>query len=293
MRYGVFFPTTVIGNDPADHKAFAQQAEAMGFAYVAAPDHVVQAGVPIADDWRAQYTKDFPHHEPMVMFAFMAAVTETIRFQTAVLILSQRPTALVAKQAAELDVVSGGRAELGVGIGWNELEFTALDQTFRNRGRRVEEQIEVMRKLWTEELVTYQGEWHKIEAAGLAPMPVQRPVPVWVGAFVDAAVERAGRVADGWLVSPMHGPRDDETQRLTDIYYEAGSKAGRSEADLLVGVTVHLGDKGVNALADEVGAWRERGVHQITARTSGSGYCELGQHLEAFARFCEAARPAD
>lgn len=289
MRYGVFFPTTVIGDSPSDHKSFAQNAEALGFDYIASPDHVVQAGVPIADDWRAQYTKDFPHHEPMVMFAFMAAVTEKIRFQTAVLILSQRPSALVAKQAAELDVVSGGRAELGVGIGWNELEFTALDQNFKNRGRRVEEQIEVLRKLWTEELVTFKGEWHEIEAAGLAPMPVQRPIPVWVGAFVAPAVERAGRVADGWLLSPMHGPKDDETSRLTDIYYEAGTKAGRDPADMQIGVTVHLGEKGVNALTDEVGAWRERGVHQITARTSGSGYSELGQHLEAFGRFREAA----
>ena len=285
MRYGVFFPTTMIGDDPATLKAFAQGVEAMGYDYIAAPDHVVQAGVPLAEDWRALYTRDFPHHEPLLLYAFMAAVTERIRLQTAVLILAQRPAVLVAKQAAELDVLSGGRVELGVGIGWNALEFTALDQNFGDRGRRVEEQIEVLRMLWTEPLVNFKGKWHEIESAGLAPMPVQQPIPLWIGAFDPRAVQRAGRLADGWLINPKLGPGDPETQTSIDLYHEAANGAGRDPADLGHGATLHLGERGTNAWVDEVGAWRDKGATQITVRTSGSNYTELQQHLDAFERF--------
>ena len=288
MRYGVFFPTAKIGNDPATLKRFATGVEGQGYEYIAAPDHVVQAGKPIEEGWRAQYTRDFPHHEPLLLFSFMAAATERIRFQTAVLILAQRQAVLVAKQAAQLDVLSGGRAELGIGIGWNELEFTALEQSFRNRGRRVEEQIDVLRRLWTEELVTFKGQWHQIEEAGLAPMPVQRPIPLWIGAFEARAVNRAGRLADGWLVNPRLGPGDEETSRLIHIYHQGAAEAGRDPANLGLGATVHLGDRGANAWVDEVGAWRERGATQITARTSTSDYAALEQHLDAFAAFQEA-----
>jgi probable F420-dependent oxidoreductase len=288
MRYGVFFPTAKIGNDPEALKKLATSTEQMGFDYIAAPDHVVQAGQPIEEGWRAQYTRDFPHHEPLLLFSFMASITSRIRFQTAVLILAQRPAVLVAKQAAELDVLSGGRAELGIGIGWNELEFTALHQNFRDRGRRVEEQIEVMRKLWTEELVTFRGEWHEVTDAGLAPMPVQRPIPLWIGAFAKPAVARAGRLADGWLLKPQLLPADDETHELLGVYREAAASVGRDASTLGLGATLHLNNRGVNAWVDEVGAWNELGATQITVRTSTADYSELQQHLDIFQQFREA-----
>ena len=290
MRYGAFFPTAQIGNDPAVLKTFATSAEAMGYDYIAAPDHVIQSGTPADAGWRAQYTWDFPHHEPLLLFSFMAAVTERIRLQTAVLIVSQRPTVLVAKQAAELDVLSGGRAELGVGIGWNALEFAALGQNFRDRGQRLSEQVELLRALWTEDLVTFEGQWHQVESAGLAPMPVQRPIPIWVGAFEPPAVRRAGRIADGWLLNPRLGPDDEDTTRLLEIFNTGAEEAGRPAGEARFGATIHLGDRGPNAWADEAGAWRERGASQITARTSQSGYTQARQHLEALERFAAAVR---
>lgn len=292
MRYGVFFPTANIGNEPEALKTLATGTESMGFDYIAAPDHVVQAGTPIDEGWRAQYTRDFPHHEPLLLFSFMAAVTKRIRFQTAVLILAQRPAVLVAKQTAELDVLSGGRAELGIGIGWNALEFTALHQNFHNRGKRVEEQIAVLRKLWTEELVDFHGNWHNIDGAGLAPMPIQRPIPLWIGAFAEAAVARAGRVADGWLLKPQLLPGDEETHKLLDVYRDAASSVGRDSASLGIGATLHLNDRGVNAWLDEVGAWQELGATQITVRTSTANYAELSQHMDVFQQFREAIAAA-
>lgn len=288
MRFGVFFPTARIGNDPASHKRFAQRVEALGYDYIAAPDHVIQAGEPLEAGWRAQYTRDFPHHEPFVLYAFMAAVTERIRLQTAVLILSQRQTVLVAKQAAELDVLSEGRLELGVGIGWNALEFTALGENFRNRGRRLEEQVDVLRTLWTTDLVDYDGEWHHIEAAGLAPMPVQQPIPLWIGAFEPRAVQRAGRIADGWLMNPRMLPGDEETTTLLAVYREAAQHAGRDPQTLGLGATMHVVGKGLNALTDEIGGWQERGATQVTVRTSTADFTELDQHLDEFERVREA-----
>ena len=288
MRYGVFFPTAKIGNDPVALKTLATTVEAMGYDFIGAPDHVIQAGQPIEQGWRAQYTRDFPHHEPLLLFAFMACATETLRFQTAVLILAQRPAVLVAKQAAELDVLSGGRLELGIGIGWNALEFTALHQTFGNRGRRVEEQIDVMRKLWTQELVTYNGEWHEVEDAGLAPMPIQRPIPLWIGAFDPRAVARAGRLADGWLLKPQLLPGDAETEQVINVFRDAAVEAGRDVETLGMGATLHLNHGGPNAWVDQVGAWREIGATQITVRTSTADYTELQQHLDAFGEFQQA-----
>jgi probable F420-dependent oxidoreductase len=198
MKIGVSFPTTEIGNDPFVMRDFAQAAEDMGYEYLTAIDHVLQARDPAGEDFRAYYTIDNAFHEPLILFSYLAAVTKKIGFVTAILILPQRPTVLVAKQAAQLDLMSGGRLRLGCGLGWNDLEFEAMDQNFKNRARRVSEQIDVMQQLWTNETITYDGEFHKIEDAGINPLPIQRPIPIWIGAFVDAAIRRAGRVA--WLI---------------------------------------------------------------------------------------------
>ncbi|SVD57141.1 uncharacterized protein METZ01_LOCUS409995, partial [marine metagenome] len=199
MRIGIHFPQAEIPHDYTVIRDYLQRAETLGFSHINTPDHVLQTRTPVADSpLAANYTTEFPHHEVMTLLSFAAGVTESLELKTAILILPQRQAVLVAKQAAQLDVLSGGRLQLGVGLGWNDPEFVSLDMNFNNRARRMEEQIEVCRLLWTEQHVTYEGKWHKIDDAGLAPMPIQRPIPVWIGAFQPVAISRAARIADGW-----------------------------------------------------------------------------------------------
>lgn len=197
MRIGVVFPQTEIGQDPAVIRDYAQAVESMGFTHLLAFDSVVGANPDRPGGWDSPYTYQHAFHEPFVLFGFCAAVTRRIELVTGVIILPQRQTALVAKQAAEVDVLSGGRLRLGIGVGWNTVEFEALGEYFGNRGKRVEEQLEVMRRLWTQELVTFEGQWHRVPDAGIRPLPVQRPIPIWMGGDSDAVIRRAARLADG------------------------------------------------------------------------------------------------
>jgi probable F420-dependent oxidoreductase len=289
MRIGVAFPTTEIGTDPAAIRDFAQAAEDLGYDHITIIDHVLQAAKPAGDDWRAYYSRDNMFHEPMVTLGFLSAATRRIGLATAILILPQRPAVLVAKQAAQIDVLSGGRLRLGVGLGWNELEFDALGQDFKNRGRRMVEQIELMRALWTNELVTFDGEWHRIDDAGINPLPVQRPIPVWAGAFAAPAIRRAAKVADGWFVNPRVDPSG--AGPLIDIFREAALAAGRNPDALGLDATLHLGDRGSQewgALAEE---WKKLGVSHCTVRTMYSGFTSLDEHLQAIRSFRDAYRP--
>lgn len=284
MRIGVAFPTTEIGTDPAAIRDFAQAAEDLGYDHITIIDHVLQAGKPAADDWRAYYSRDNMFHEPMVTLGFLAASTRRIGIATAILILPQRPAVLVAKQAAQIDVLSGGRLRLGVGLGWNELEFDALGQNFKNRGRRMVEQIELMRALWTNELVTFDGEWHRIADAGINPLPVQRPIPVWVGAFADPAIRRAAAVADGWFVNPRVDP-DANAARLIEIFREAAVAAGRDPDRLGLDATLHLGGRGSQEWGALAEGWKALGVSHCTVRTMYSGFETLDEHLHALRSF--------
>ena len=284
MRIGVAFPTTEIGTDPAAIRDFAQAAEDLGYDHITIIDHVLQAGKPAADDWRAYYSRDNMFHEPMVTLGFLAASTRRIGIATAILILPQRPAVLVAKQAAQIDVLSGGRLRLGVGLGWNELEFDALGQNFKNRGRRMVEQIELMRALWTNELVTFDGEWHRIADAGINPLPVQRPIPVWVGAFAEPAIRRAAAVADGWFVNPRVDP-DADAARLIEIFREAAVAAGRDPDRLGLDATLHLGGRGSQEWGALAEGWKTLGVSHCTVRTMYSGFETLDEHLQALRSF--------
>src|SRR5437867_2196399 len=194
MRYGVVFPQIEFGNDPQAIKDYAQTAEALGYDYLLVYDHVLGAHPNREPKLTGPYTYEHPFHEPMVFFGFLAGVTKRIELTTGILILPQRQTALVAKQAAEVDVLSRGRLRLGVGLGWNYVEYEALGEDFHTRGRRVEEQVEVMRKLWTEPLLTYRGSNFAINNAGINPLPIQRPIPIWFGGFTDPAIKRAARL---------------------------------------------------------------------------------------------------
>src|SRR5947199_252247 len=178
MRVGVVFPQTEIGPDPIVVRDFVQAVEQMGFAHLAIYDHVLGADTSTRPGWRGPYTKDTQFHEPLVLFGYLAALTTSLELVTSIIILPQRQTALVAKQAAEVDVLSGGRMRLGVGLGWNKVEFEALGEDFHNRGKRIEEQIAVLRALWTEPVVDFKGEWHTIPEAGINPMPIQRSIPI-------------------------------------------------------------------------------------------------------------------
>jgi probable F420-dependent oxidoreductase len=290
MRIGVAFPLTEIGTDPAVIRDFAQAVEGMGYKHFTCIDHVLGAGT-AQDEWRSYYTRANMFHEVMVLFGFLAAVTRSIELATAILILPQRQTALVAKQAAEIDVLTRGRLRLGVGLGWNEVEYEALNQNFRDRARRMEEQIEVMRLLWTRDLVTFKGKHHTLTDVGLNPEPVQRPIPVWVGAFEKPAIERAGRIADGWFLNPRVAP-GNQAGDMIETFRGAARAGGRDPAKLGIDCTVHIGGKTPEQCAAELELWRKHGATHVTLRTMYAGLKSPTEHLEALRKIHAALPPS-
>ena len=210
MQLNAIFPTRDIGNDPARIRDWAQAAEALGYAYIEVPDHVF--GAAARGDWTPNYNEKDPFHETFVTLGFLAAVTTRIGLSSGVLIAPQRQTGLIAKQAAEVDLLSGGRLRLGIGVGWNHIEYEALGTEWKTRGARQGEQVEVLRRLWSGELVTYEGHFHRLEAVTIEPPPVQRPIPIWLGGTSDAVVKRAARLADGWM--PILAPDTVAEQKL-------------------------------------------------------------------------------
>jgi probable F420-dependent oxidoreductase len=206
MRLNAFFPTRDIGSDPAKIRDWAQAAEDLGYAGIEVADHVF--GATARDGWTPLYNETDPFHETFVTLGFLAAVTKTIRLSSGVLILPQRQTGLVAKQAAEADILCGGRLRLGVGVGWNFVEYQALGMDWSTRGTRQAEQIAVLRRLWTEDVVTFRGRFHDLKEVSIIPPPIQRPIPIWLGGSSDAAVKRAARLGDGWM--PIMSPEEAE-----------------------------------------------------------------------------------
>ena len=202
MKIGIVFPQTEIGEDPSVVARFATTAESLGYHHLVAYDHVMGANLASRPDWAGPYTSESLFHEALVLFAFLSAHTTRIEFASGVLILPQRQTALVAKQTASVDVLSGGRLRLGIGTGWNPVEYESLGENFHDRGIRSEEQVDVMRRLWAEPTVEYTGKWHYIPDAGIKPRPLRRMIPVWLGGGAPAVLERVGRTADGWF--PLH-----------------------------------------------------------------------------------------
>ena len=268
MNVGIHFPQAEIGSDYAVIRDFVQAAEERGFTHINVPDHVLQTRTPRADfPAAARYTTEFPHHEALVLLAFMAGITERMVLKSAVLILPQRQAVLVAKQAAEIDVLSGGRLELGVGLGWNDPEYQALDMDFKNRARRMVEQIEVCRRLWTEQHVTFSGRWHQIEDAGLAPMPIQRPIPVWVGAFAEPAIRRAAQIGDGWQA--MLPKPDEAAARAFESFRGHVAAAGREPDAVGIEATIFATGDDAESWVTEARQWQEAGATQIVFRPQG------------------------
>ena len=266
MRIGVVFPQTELGGDPAVVRAYGQRVEELGFTHILAYDHVVGADPSVHQGWQGPYDIDTTFHEVFVMFGYLAAVT-SLELVTGVIILPQRQSVLVAKQAAEVDLLTGGRFRLGIGLGWNAVEFEALGENFTNRGRRSEEQVEVMRRLWTERSVTFNGKYHTVTGAGLAPMPNHRPIPVWFGAASDRALERAGRLGDGWF--PMVGPGPGLDHAREQV--KRGAVAAGRDADSLgmEGRVNWIGDR--DKAAADIAAWKAAGATHLSVNTRSEG----------------------
>jgi probable F420-dependent oxidoreductase len=286
MRIGVVFPQTEIGADAGAVRAYAESVEHLGFTHVLAYDHVLGADPAVHPGWSRPYDLHSTFHEPFVLFGYLAAFT-SLEFATGIVILPQRQTALVAKQAAEVDVLSGGRLRLGVGLGWNDVEYEALGKTFSDRGKRVDEQVELLRRLWTEPSVTFHGTYEHVTGAGLAPLPVQRPIPVWFGAQSPPAYRRAGRLGDGWLPQVPPGPKLDEARAIVD---QAARDAGRDPAALGMEGRVTWGDQGADKLAEQVGRWRAAGASHLSVNTMGAGLATVDDHVRVLG---ETARALD
>ena len=286
MEVGVGLPQTEIGNDPGAIIAYAQAVEEMGFTHILVFDHVVGANPERPGGFKGPYTHRHAFHEPFVLFGFLAAATRRVELVTGIIILPQRQTALVAKQAAAVDVLSGGRVRLGVAVGWNPVEFEALGEDFGTRGRRIEEQVEVMRLLWTRELVTFTGTYHRIPDAGLNPLPVQRPIPVWMGGESPVAQRRMARIADGWMPHFRPGaPAQATVDRMHDLVREAGRDPGKFGIEGRMTLSqIPPGEWG-----KELGAWRAmHGISHLCVHTAGMGLKTPADHVQTLRRFREA-----
>jgi probable F420-dependent oxidoreductase len=284
VQVGVTFPQTEIGADPKVIRDYAQAAEDLGYEHLLAYDHVLGADPTNREDWRG-YTHETMFHEPLTLFGYLAAVTQRLELVTGVIVLPQRQTALVAKQAAEVDVLSGGRLRLGVGIGWNAVEYEALGEDFGTRGARIEEQIEVMRLLWTREVVSYEGKYHRIDEAGINPLPVQRPMPVWMGARADVGLRRTARVADGWF--PL-GPLDDSMREAIKRLRGYVEEAGRDPESVGIEARLDVGRVPPEEWIPQTEAWRSLGATHISVNTMNAGLHSPQEHVETIRRYKEA-----
>lgn len=287
MDIGVVFPQTEIGQDPAAIRDYAQAVEAMGYTHILTFDHVLGANPERPGGWKGPYTYRHAFHEPLVLFGFLAGVTRRLGLATGILILPQRQTALVAKQAAAVDVLSGGRLRLGVGVGWNAVEFEALGENFKNRGKRIEEQIEVMRALWGKELVTLDGQWHHVPDAGINPLPPQRPIPIWMGGETPVVVERAARLADGWM---PHFRPGAEAQAIVDQLHARIKAARRDPAKFGIEGRMTLSQMQPGQWAPELAAWRSmRGITHLCVNTMNLGLKAPDEHVQTLQRFKKEA----
>jgi probable F420-dependent oxidoreductase len=279
VQLGVIYPQTELPTDPETVRAYVRTVEELGYRHVEIYDHVLGADPAVHADWKGPYDVDTTFHEPLVFYGFLAAITH-LELVTGIVISPQRQTALLAKQAAEVDILSEGRLRLGIGAGWNPVEYEALGQSFSTRGKRQEEQIGLLRRLWTERSVTHEGQFDAIIGAGLAPLPVQRPIPIWIGGLSPAAFRRIGRLADGWFPRVEPGP---ELDAALAIIATAATKAGREPSTIGMDARIKQGPGGPADLLRDAQLWRDAGATHLSVDTMGSGLPGLDAHLEALA----------
>ena len=281
MKTGAVFPQTESGTDIGALRDYLQAIEQMGCDYLLCFDHVLGHNPPDPATWPGPYTNQHSFHEILTFFAWAAAVTERIELFTGIVILPQRQATLVAKQAAEIDLLSGGRLRLGIGIGWNQVELEGMGMRFNNRGRRSEEQINLMRALWTQELVDFDGQYHQLRQTGINPLPLQRPIPVWLGGYADVTLRRAARLADGML------PGSDLVEGRTRIplLRQYLADEGRDPDDFGINVWLNAGEMERAQWADFVAEWRELGATHVALDTMNAGCASLSDHLRQIEHF--------
>jgi probable F420-dependent oxidoreductase len=292
MRAGAVFPQLEIGTDPDAIAGYARTVEELGYDHLVIFDHVLGADADRPGGWTGVYDQHSLFHEPFVLYGYLAAITTRLKLATAVIVLPQRQTALVAKQAAEVDVLSRGRLILGVGIGWNQVEYEALGMSFTNRGKRIEEQIAVLRALWTEQVVDFKGRWHRIDRAGLNPLPVQRPIPIWLGggwdrqrrAIVEPVARRIAKIADGWFT---HVPANDDGRVAMAAFRRLVEEEGRDPAKVPVEGRLPAAKSGPEEWKRGIETFRQMGMTSVELNTMGAGYRTLDEHLEALRQFRE------
>ena len=292
MQLGALLPLGDIGGDPQVVREFAQAAENIGYDFLEAPDHVLGVNAASRPGWDRNTSEDL-FHDPFVLFGYLAGCTTKLGFSTGVLILPQRQTVLVAKQAAGLDVLCGGRFRLGIGVGWNEVEFTGLNENFHNRGRRSEEQVQVMQALWAEPHVAFKGKWHTIEDAGINPRPASGKVPVWFGGHHERTLERIAKLGDGWM--PNAYPPDQSALDVFGRLRALTEAAGRDPAKVGIEVWVAMGSGTQADWADEARFWKQAGASHLCLTTTFNrrhhhripGHT-MADHLAALRRYHEA-----
>ena len=258
MQLNAMFPTRDVGSDPGKIRDWAQAAEDLGYAYIEVPDHVF--GATARGGWTPLYNEKDPFHETFVTLGFLAAVTKRIRLSSGVLIAPQRQTGLIAKQAAEADLLSSGRLRLGIGVGWNHVEYEALGENWKTRGARQAEQVEVLRRLWTEDLVTFAGRFHALQEVNIVPPPVQRPIPIWFGGISDAVVSRAARLGDGWM--PIMAPDEKAEQKLA-LLREELKKQGRDASAFGIEGWLRMNEADPQRWAAAADGWRKLGADMV------------------------------
>lgn len=284
MKIGVTFPHFDIGADRDAIRHYVEGVVSLGYDYFLAYDHVLGADTTNRPGWTG-YDKDDGFHEIFTLLAYVAALAPDLELVPSVVILPQRQTALVAKQAAEIDILTAGKFRLGVGIGWNAVEYEALGEDFSNRGKRSEEQIEVMRRLWQEPVLTYRGKWHTITEAGFKPMPIQQPVPVWIGGVTEIPVKRAARIGDGWF--PMGVVDDTQRERLR-MLRETAEQHGRSPDEIGIDARIDTFRTGEENWERNISLWRDAGATHLCVNTMNLGL-DVDGHVATLERFIRVA----
>ncbi|MEC7139109.1 MAG: LLM class F420-dependent oxidoreductase [Pseudomonadota bacterium] len=286
MQIGAVFPHNEIGTDPGAIKAYAQGVEAMGITHLLIYDHVLGADPDREGGFRGPYDKDVAFHEPFTTFAFIAGVTDKIDLITTVMILPQRQTVLAAKQAAEVALLSNNRFKLGIGVGWNELEYVGLNETFNNRGRRQEEQVDVMRKLWSEDSLDYTGEYHRIDKASINPRP-SKTIPIWFGGSAPALLDRVARLGDGWI--PLMGA-NDKAKACIDTIKQTRKAAGLSFANFGIQAQAQYAGGSPERWRKHAEAWRGMGCTHLAVATHNAGPTNVDGHLARIGEYQQALR---
>jgi probable F420-dependent oxidoreductase len=292
MRAGAVFPQLEIGTDPEVIAKYVRTVEELGYDHVVIFDHVLGADPNRPGGWTGAYDHRSAFHEPLVLFGYLAAITTKLKLATAILVLPQRQTALVAKQAAEVDVLTRGRLILGVGIGWNQVEYEALGMSFTNRGKRIVEQIGLLREVWTHEVVDFKGRWHRIDRAGINPLPVQRPIPIWMGggwdrqkrAITEPALRRIAKIADGWFT---HLPPNEDGRAGMEAFRQLVREEGRDPANVPVEGRLPAAKNGPEDWKRGIDAFQQMGMTSVELNTMGAEYRSIDEHLEALRRFRE------